>query len=70
MVVIPILALIALDHELFDVLGRVRLLADAVAVKEVLVVVVSLILVVLLVVKQLASLRHAPIPTVAAEVQL
>jgi hypothetical protein len=64
----PVLAFIALKHELVNVLRIMRLLAIAVTVEEVLVIMILLILIVFLFCVKRATERHTPIPTVAPEV--
>jgi hypothetical protein len=70
MIVIPVLALIALYHELLDVLRRVRLFAVAVAVEVVLVISVLIVFEVKFLVVQSARKGHAAVPAVASEIQL
>ena len=68
-VVVPVLAVVALDHELVHVLGCMRLLACAVAVKEVRIIEIAFILILKFFIEELACLRHAPVAAVAAEAQ-
>jgi hypothetical protein len=70
LIVEPVLTLIALYHELVHVLARMRFLAMTIRIEIVLVVVVSHILIVFLIHKQLACLWHPTIAAIASKVQL
>ena len=69
LIVKPVLALVALDHELFNIFELMRLLAVAVRIKVVLIVLVFLVFIVLLFIEQLARHGHSSITTIASEVQ-
>lgn len=69
MIVKPVLAIIAFNHELVDVLEGMRLLAVAVAIEEILVVVVGRILKVILLIHKLARERHSSVSTITFEIQ-
>jgi hypothetical protein len=68
-VVEPILALITLNHIIFDVLKRVRLFAITITIEIVLVIIVLFIFIIQLFVEQLACQRHSSVATVASEIQ-
>ena len=68
LIMIPILALKALDHELVDVIEGMRFVAVTVAIKECLVVMVPFVFIVLFVTIELARERHSPVATITSEV--
>lgn len=65
----PILAFKALNHKLIHMFDCMRLLAIAIAIKEVLIVIVIFILVIFLVFKQTTGEWHSTITTVASKIQ-
>ncbi len=65
----PILAFKALNHKLIHMFDCMRLLAIAIAIKEVLIVIVIFILVIFLVFKQTTGEWHSTITTVAFKIQ-
>lgn len=68
MIVKPILAVVALKHELVNQLCLMRLLAVAVKVKEIVVIGILVILIILLLLKKRAREGHSSITTVTSEV--
>ena len=69
LVVEPILTLIALNHELVQIFFLMRLLAIAIAIKEVIIIHILFVLIVFLVVVQLTSKWHSAIAAIAFKIQ-
>lgn len=66
----PVLALVALNHELIEIFGGMGLLAVTIGVEVVLVVVVPFVLVVLLLVQELAREWHPTVAAVTSKIKL